>query len=220
MKARNLLLFGLTAVTLTLGGPSVGAAEPPAAEPAAAPPALAIGAVMPMAGVKMMGVDGRETTLAGVAGPKGTLVVFSCNHCPWVKAWEPRLVAIGNTWPKRGVGVIAVNANDPKGYPEDGLDGMKQRASQRQMAFPYVVDATSDVARAFGAAKTPEAFLFDKAGKLVYHGAIDDNAKEPGKVKERYLQNALEALTGGKEVAVKETKALGCSIKYRAKAGS
>jgi hypothetical protein len=220
MKAHRLLLPVLLVLGFAAGVLPSGAAPSGAAEPAPAPAALPLGAALPMTDVKMTGVDGRAITLAGAAGPKGTLVIFSCNHCPWVKAWEPRLVAIGNTWPKQGVGVIAVNANDPAAYPEDGLEGMKQRAKQRQMTFPYVVDATSDVARAFGAAKTPEAFLFDKNGKLVYRGAIDDNAKEPDRVKRRYLQDALEALVAGKAIATPETKALGCSIKYRAKAGS
>ena len=217
MKTRHLLLLALLVAPLAAGALPAAAAEPASAP---APVALALGAALPMGDVKMMGVDGREITLAGAAGPKGTLVVFSCNHCPWAKAWEERLVAIGNTWPKQGVGVVVVNSNDPKAYPEDGLDGMKARAKQRKMAFPYVVDATSDVARAFGAAKTPEAFLFDKHGKLVYHGAIDDNAKEPKQVKERYLQAALEALAGGRAIATPQTKALGCSIKYRTKAAS
>lgn len=85
------------------------------------------------------------------------------------------------------------------------------------MAFPYVVDASSDVARAFGATRTPEAFLFDREGRLVYHGAIDDNAKQPDQVKARYLEEAVNAVVDGKEIAVQETKALGCSIKFRAK---
>lgn len=220
MKMTGLLLLALAATTSTLALRPAAAADKPAAEERPTPSALALGAAMPMAGVEMMGVDGREITLADAAGKQGTLVIFSCNHCPWVKAWEERMVKLGNAWAKKGVGVIAVNANDPKAYPEDGLEGMKERAKARGMAFPYVVDATSEVARAFGATRTPEAFLFDAGGKLVYHGAIDDNAKEPKKVKKRYLEDALEALAAGKPVAVAQTKALGCTIKYRDKASS
>jgi hypothetical protein len=99
--------------------------------------------------------------------------------------------------------------------PEDGYDTMKTRAKEKGFAFPYVVDATSGLARAFGASRTPEAFLFDAKGALVYHGTIDDNAQEPDKVKERYLADALNSLASGSAVAVKETKAMGCGIKFR-----
>jgi peroxiredoxin len=173
-----------------------------------------------MADIKMAGVDGRSLSIADVQGPKGTLVIFTCNACPWVKAWEARIAELGNRYAKRGVGVIAINANDPSVQAEDAFAVMQERAKQRGMAFPYVVDATSDVARAFGATRTPEAFLFDKAGKLVYHGAVDDNAKQSDKVTARWLRDALESTVGGKAVAVQETKALGCTIKFRARASA
>ena len=184
------------------------------------PQVLAIGARAPMANVKMTGVDGRSVSIADLRGAKGTLVIFTCNACPWVKAWETRIVDVGNTYAKRGVGVIAINANDPGVQAEDAYAVMQERAKQRGMAFPYVVDATSDLARAFGATRTPEAFLFDRKGKLVYHGAIDDNAREPEKVTARWLRDALESAVAGKPVALRETKALGCAIKFRARATS
>jgi hypothetical protein len=112
--------------------------------------------------------------------------------------------------------VVAVNANDPGKNVEDGYDTMKTRAHDKGYRFPYVVDATSNLARAYGATRTPEAFLFDAQGKLVYHGTVDDNAQEPDKVTARYLRDALQAVSSGQDVAVKETKALGCSIKFRA----
>jgi peroxiredoxin len=174
--------------------------------------ALAIGDAMPAATIKLDNVDGRELTLAQMAGPKGTLVIFSCNHCPWVRAWEERLVTIGNTYSKRGVGVIAVSSNDPQVYPQDDLPQMKERARAKSYEFPYALDVTSDVGRAFGATHTPEAFLFDASGRLVYHGAIDDNARDAAKVKNHYLQNALDAVLAGRHPAVQETKALGCTI--------
>lgn len=176
---------------------------------------LALGAEAPMAEVAMRNVDGKDVTIASVKGQKGTLVMFSCNHCPWVKAWETRMVELGNNYRKRGVGVIVINANDPSVNADDGIDEMKARAKQRKMSYPYVVDATSDVARAFGATRTPEVFLFDGSGKLVYHGAIDDNAKEPAKVSARWLRDALDAVVAGKAVPMAETKALGCGIKFR-----
>lgn len=177
--------------------------------------ALNIGETAPKRDVAMKGADGKSYTLGQVAGSKGTLVVFTCNHCPFAKAWEERIVAIGNSYPAKGVSVIAINSNDPAVAADDGYEGMQARAKERGMTFPYVMDETSGVARAFGASKTPEVFLFDAAGKLIYHGAIDDNSKEPEKVEQRYLHDALEATVAGRAVPVAETKALGCGIKFR-----
>lgn len=176
---------------------------------------LALGAKAPAATVKMKNVDGREHTIASVAGSKGTLVIFTCNACPWAKAWEERIVALGNAATRQGIGVIAINPNDPSVQEEDAFEVMQQRAEQRGMAFPYVVDATSGVARAFGATRTPEAFLFDAKGRLVYHGAVDDNARAPSDVKERWLENAVNAVAAGRKVTTRETRAFGCSIKFR-----
>jgi peroxiredoxin len=177
--------------------------------------ALAIGSEMPMADVKMMNVDGKELSLADTRGKKGVLVVFTCNACPWAKAWETRIVELGNAAKAQGIGVVAVNPNDPNVQAEDSYAEMQRRAKSRGMKFPYVVDATSGLARAFGATRTPEAFLFDKNGRLVYHGTIDDNAREPEKIKARYLKDAVAAVAAGKAVPVAETKSLGCSIKFR-----
>jgi glutathione peroxidase-family protein len=168
-----------------------------------------------VANVKMKGVDGKEVTLKELMGAKGLLVIFSCNHCPWVKAWQARMVALGNEYSQKGVGVVAVNSNDVMVYTDDDMEHMVAQAKEHGYRFPYVMDATSDVARAFGATRTPEAFLFDAQGKLLYHGAIDDNAEKPQEVKKTYLADALEAMVAGKPVPVAETKALGCSIKFR-----
>jgi peroxiredoxin len=184
------------------------------------PKVLAIGAGVPKADIKMASADGRSVSINDVKGNKGTLVIFTCNHCPWAKAWQTRIVDLGNTYAQRGVGVMLVNSNDPEAYEEDAFPVMQERAKELKMEVPYVVDATSDLARAFGASHTPEAFLFDRKGKLVYHGGIDDNAREPEKVSARWLRDALEATVAGKAVALKETKALGCGIKLRGPASS
>ena len=176
-----------------------------------------LGSPAPMREVLMKGVDGKERSIASVAGPKGTLVVFTCNACPWAKMWQERVAAIGNDAAKRGFGVIAINSNDPSVNGEDGFDEMIKRSKKLGLKFPYVVDATSDVARAFGATRTPEIFLFDAKGLLVYHGAVDDNAKEPKAVKDPWLRQAVDAVTAGHTVATAETKALGCTIKFRTK---
>jgi peroxiredoxin len=181
---------------------------------AAAP--LAIGTKLPATDAKLKNpADGKELTLGKVAGKKGTLVVFTCNHCPYAKAWEERIVELGNVYAKKGIGVVLVNANDSSKNAGESPENVAARAKERGMQFPYAVDETSGLARTFGAEKTPEAFLFDRDGKLAYHGTIDDNSDEPAKVSKRYLKDALEAVLAGKAPAPAETKSLGCGIKFR-----
>lgn len=163
----------------------------------------------------MKNVDGLERTVASVAGEKGTLVVFTCNHCPFAQAWEGRITELGNAFMNQGVGAIAINSNDTERFPGDAFEPMQERAKTAGMKFPYVVDATSEVARAYGAEKTPEAFLFDAQRRLVYRGAIDANAQEPEKVQVHHLRNALEALVAGTPIPRPEVPAVGCSIKLR-----
>ena len=177
---------------------------------------LNIGDKAPSTSVKMKNVVGSEVSIADVTGKEGTLVIFSCNHCPFVKAWQDRIASIGNAAKGKGVGVIVINSNDPASYPEDSFTEMQARAKQLGFTFPYVVDATSGVARSFDATRTPEAFLFDKDGKLVYHGAIDDSQKAD-EVSKHFLQDAIDAAIAGKDIPVKETKFVGCGIKYRTK---
>ena len=190
-----------------------------AAETAASPGA-AFGQPAPLRTVRMKSVNGTELSIAEAAGKKGTLVLFICNHCPWVKAWQTRIATLGNAALEKGVGVIAINSNDPAIFPEDSFDEMKERAKEIGYKFPYAVDATSDIARAFGATHTPEVYLFDAKGRLVYHGAVDDNAKDESAVQHRWLREAVEALAIGKPQPVAETKALGCGIRPREKTSS
>lgn len=213
MTRHSLAAVALSACVLAVA--AFAADAPPA--PPASPAPLAIGSRLPAGDVAMKNVDGRSLTLAGAKGKKGTLVLFICNHCPWVKMWQPRIAEIGNAALAQGVGVVAVNGNDPVAYPEDEFAVMVERAKEVGYRFPYVVDATSDVARAFGASKTPEAFLFDAKGKLVYHGAVDDNARDAKAVTARWLADAVTAVAAGKAPAVTESKALGCGIKFREK---
>jgi len=211
MRVSSLLASATLALTLTSA--AMAADE-------AAPAGIAIGDEAPMATTKMKNVDGKQLSIADVKKAKGTLVVFSCNACPWAKAWETRIVALGNASTKRGIGVIVINSNDPTVNDQDGYDVMKERAKQRKMQFAYVVDATSDVARAFGATRTPEAYLFGADGKLVYHGTIDDSPKDAAAVKDAYLKDAVNAVSTGKTVTTAETKSMGCSIKFRSKTTS
>jgi peroxiredoxin len=209
---RHSLPFVLLA-TVALAGFAV-------AEPEPAPEALALGSPAPASDVKMKNIDGKEVSIADVHGKKGTLVVFTCNACPWARAWEKRIAEIGNSAKKQGIGVIAINSNDPDIQPGDNYAEMKTRAKTLKITYPYVVDASSDVARAFGASRTPEIFLFDADGKLVYRGTVDDNAKEPAKVTKTYLKDAVTAVASGKTVEVADTKAFGCGIKFRPKSTS
>ena len=176
---------------------------------------LAIGASAPNSERKMESVDGVMASVKSAAKEKGVLVIFTCNHCPWVKAWQERTVALANAFSDQGVGVIAINSNDPAANAIDGMEGMQARAEALGMRYPYVVDEGSLMARAFGATKTPEFFLFDADLELVYHGAIDDNAQKPEQVTKTYLHDALSALVAGQPITISETKALGCGIKFR-----
>jgi peroxiredoxin len=204
MTKKSLALAGLL---LALG--AAGPARADAGKP------LALGATAPLATTKMKSTDGKLVSIADSKGAKGTLVVFTCNNCPFAKAWEERIVDLGNSYARKGVGVLLVNANDPSVARADTFDLIQARAKERGMQFPYAVDEGSSVARAFGASVTPEAFLFDKGGKLVYHGTIDDNHAAPDKVSKRYLKDALDAVLTGKTPPVAETKSLGCGIKFK-----
>jgi len=163
----------------------------------------------------MLGVDGQRVSIDQIRGEKGTLVIFSCNHCPWAKAWERRMADAGNALMDRGIGVIMINSNDPNAFSEDRYEVMVERAGAVGFRFPYVVDETSEVARSFGAKRTPEFYLFNKKGRLVYTGALDDNAQRPLAVKKMYLLTAAKEMMLGNAVTTPKTKSIGCSIKFR-----
>lgn len=175
---------------------------------------LAIGSFIPMADVKMRDISDKEISLNEAMGEKGLLVIFSCNTCPWVHAWEDRYITLAENYVPKGIGMIAVNPNEAYRERGDGIDDMKDRAKEYGYNFYYTLDEGSKIASAFGATRTPHIFLFNNERKLVYRGAIDDNARKPKKVKKSYLMNALDEMLAGKEVAVTSTKALGCSIKF------
>lgn len=174
---------------------------------------LDIGAAAPMSGRKMMDVSGKELSLKSAAGPNGLLVIFSCNTCPFVIAWEGRYNQLAEQAKAAGIGMVVVNSNEGKRGGDDSLEAMKAHAAEKGYTMPYVVDRKSELANAFGASRTPHVFLFDKKLKLAYRGAIDDNSESPEKVRERYLSDAISAVGAGTEVAVKSTRSVGCSIK-------
>lgn len=160
------------------------------------------------------GTDDKNHALASFAG--GLLVVIvSCNHCPYVIAYEPRVVALAKAYGPKKVDFVAVNANDATRYPDDGMQPMKARARERGFPFPYLRDDAQSFVRALGARFTPEVFVFDGARELRYHGRIDDNHRDEARVTSHDLRDALDALLAGSDPPVLETSALGCSVKWK-----
>ncbi len=176
---------------------------------------LEIGSTMPLKDLELADISGKNITLANAKGDAGTLVVFSCNTCPWVIRWEDRYVSLANTYAQKGIGMIAVNSNAARFGGEDSLEEMVEHAKNNGYNFPYAQDPESELASAFGATKTPHIYLFNGDDKLVYRGAIDDNAKNAKKVDVPFLANAIDALLAGNPINPQTTKALGCSIKFK-----
>lgn len=162
----------------------------------------------------LIGVDEKYYSLDSFKYKKLLCVIFSCNHCPYVKAYEDRIIAIQKEF-ENDLQVVAINSNDEINYPEDSFENMKIRSKEKGYNFPYLRDADQKVAEAYGATHTPEIFLFDAERKLQYHGRIDDNWNFPNKVKEPYLKNSITLLLNGEEVKIKETYSIGCTIKWK-----
>jgi peroxiredoxin len=162
----------------------------------------------------LRGVDGREHALESYAGADVLVLVQSCNHCPYVQAWEGRMKAIQADYAYRGVRLVALNSNDSDRYPEDSFEEMRRRAEQQGFNFDYLHDADQAIVRALGAQRTPEVFVFDRDRRLAYHGAIDDSRDERA-VASHYLRDALDAVLDGREPAVTDTPPSGCTVKWR-----
>jgi peroxiredoxin len=148
---------------------------------------------------------------------KGYILIFTCNHCPYSKLYEDRIIELDNKYRAKGFPVVAVNSNDPVSYPEDSFEEMKKRAKEKGFPFVYLIDETQEIARAYGATRTPHVFVLQKEEsklRVRYIGAIDDNARNSSDVKEAYVEEAVEALLKGKKVKTTFTKAIGCSIKW------
>ncbi len=163
-------------------------------------------------------VDGKMVALKDYAAAKGFIVVFTCNHCPFAKAYEDRLITIDKTYKEKGYPVIAINPNDPKVNADDSYEKMIERAKEKGFTFPYLFDENQQVYPKFGAQKTPHVYLLKKTSKgleVKYIGAIDDNYEDASKVKKKYLENAINALLSNKDPNPSLTKAIGCSIKHK-----
>lgn len=166
------------------------------------------------------GADGKKYSVKDFDKNKILVVVFSCNHCPYIKAYEDRMIAFQRDFARKGVQLVAINSNETQNYPEDNYEEMVRRAKTKGFNFPYLRDENQSVATAFGATHTPEFFVFSTEGgdekrSLRYHGKFDDNHQNPDAVTVSYVRDAVDALLAGKKVSVAETHSIGCTIKWK-----
>jgi len=169
-------------------------------------------------GFSLKNVDGTSVSLSDYKDQKGVILVFTCNPCPFSKAYEQRIISLHHSYAKQGFPVVAINPNDVEISPDDTMDKMKTRVKEEDYPFPYLKDETQEVYEAYGATKTPHIFLLQNKGgefKVAYIGAIDDNAMDAASVTNKYLENAIAALLSGGNPDPATTKAIGCTIKTK-----
>ncbi len=175
---------------------------------------LALGTAAP--DFSLPDTDGRIVSLGDFAGRKALLVMFICNHCPYVKHVRHELAKLGSTYQERGVGIVAINANDVAHYPDDSPEKMKREKAEAGYTFPYLFDETQEVAKAYRAACTPDFYVFDDRRRLAYRGQMDDSRPESGiPVTGRDLRAALDAVLEGRPVSEEQRPSLGCNIKWK-----
>jgi thioredoxin-related protein len=179
------------------------------------PQGLPIGAAMPKADVKMKDVSGVLISLRDVSTSNGLLVMFSCNTCPYVIKNQSRTKSVCAFAKDKNLGVIILNANEGGRNNGESLADMQAYAKQQSYDWYYALDSDNELADAFGATRTPECFLFDKNGKLVYHGAIDDSPADITEVKRNHLKQAITDMTSGNGISIKESRSVGCSIRRK-----
>ncbi|GGB80149.1 hypothetical protein GCM10007424_20330 [Flavobacterium suaedae] len=161
-------------------------------------------------------IDEKNVSLKDMEDAKGYIVIFTCNHCPYAQAYEERIVALDKKYKDQGYPVVAINPNNPEKAKDDSFEKMQERASEKGFTFPYLLDEGQKIYPQYGATKTPHVYILEKTGEgnvVRYIGAIDDNYEDASAVTKKYVEDAVDALLAGKEVPVKETKAIGCSIK-------
>jgi peroxiredoxin len=169
---------------------------------------------------RLLNVDGKYVSMADWDDANGFIVIFSCNHCPYVVAYEDRMIELHNKMAPLGYPVIAINPNDPEVQPADSYENMQIRAREKGFPFPYVIDEGQKIYPKFGATRTPHVYLLNKTDKglrVEYIGAIDDNYQDADAVKVKYVEDAIHALQNGKKVPVTYTRAIGCTIKTKKK---
>ena len=170
----------------------------------------------PAPGFSLPDFDGREHALAEFAGAPALLVAFICGHCPFVKHLRSEFAAMAREYQPRGLAVVAINSNDVEAYPQDGPDGMRAEAAQSGYVFPYLLDASQAVAKAYRAACTPDFFLFDAGRRLVYRGQFDDSRPGTGRpVTGADLRAAIDATLAGQAPTAEQQPSLGCNIKWK-----
>lgn len=163
------------------------------------------------------GVDGKTHSLASFKDARLLIIVFWCNHCPYVIGSEARLSQFVSDYSGMGVRVVAINSNETQGHPTDSFEHMIERAKEKSYAFAYLRDNSQDVARAYGALRTPHFYVFDESRKLRYTGRMDDNPRTPGQEKTHELRDAVDALLGNKKPPVELTNPIGCNVKWAGK---
>ena len=161
------------------------------------------------------GVEGRTWKLSDFADRELLVVAFWCNHCPYVQAWEGRMIDLGRRYGSKGVGFVLINSNDAQAYPSDGFEAMVARAREKGYPFPYLRDESQEVAHAYGALVTPHPMLFDRERRLLFQGRIDDSHDHPDRIRERYLERAIEQAMNGGPVRPSSLPVAGCTIKWR-----
>lgn len=167
---------------------------------------------------KLTNIDDKMVSLADYKDAKGFIVIFTCNHCPYAKAYEDRIIALDKKYKPLGYPVIAINPNDPTVQPEDSMDEMKKRAAEKGFTFPYLLDEGQKIYPQYGANKTPHVYLLNKENNkniVKYIGTIDNNYQNADDADEHYVQNAVDALIAGKPIAKETTVAIGCTIKVK-----
>lgn len=169
------------------------------------------------ANFKLKNVDGKMVSLFDYnEDTKGAIIIFTCNHCPYAKAYESRIIDLNKEFRSEGYPVIAINPNDPELVPEDSFEKMVERAKEMNYTFPYLIDSKQEVYKIYGAVRTPHVFVLKKKGDkfiVSYIGTIDDNYKDPSMVNKKYVESAVMALLNGQRPSPDYTKAIGCSIK-------
>lgn len=174
---------------------------------------LALDSPIPKAEVKMKDVSGSSVSLGEARKANGLLVIFSCNTCPYVRLSESRIKEYSDLCLGNEIGCVLVNSNEAQREDEDSFEEMVRYHKSQDLKCYYTVDAKSGLANAFGAGRTPQCFLFDREGRLVYKGAIDDNVKDVSLAKQHYLKDAIDAVLKNEAPKVRETKSIGCTIK-------
>lgn len=171
-----------------------------------------------VADFKLKNVDGKMVALSDYKSGKGVIVIFDCNTCPYSKAYNDRIIALNRKYAPKGFPVITINANDPQISPGDSFEAMASQAKRKNYDFPYLIDESQNVAKSFGATNTPHVFVLRKSDdkfEVAYIGTIDNNSRDASAATKKYVEDAVDALLTGKSIGTTNTKAIGCTIKWR-----